>query len=429
MKLLCLALAAVLAAPYARAITFEQAVQQAANHSHEIKRLRLESESADLEKTKALAGYLPKLEVSGRHLFKEQFEELEVEFGGATVIMPAVQPYSVLGVSASWNLFDGFRTTNEYAAAGFKKQAVDQQLSRAQEQKRAEIRTLFYRALGLQVLVDVANQNIATLESHLNEVNSRIRSGVSTRYDALRVEVQLEDARTEKVSAEDGIAIARAKLFQAMNLADTGQPLEGKLPEDFSRVDAGKFKVDAAARTDREALLARRDEALKHAQAGRAHWMPNVSLFGNYETYNNINHSISESDQRFKNSYGVGLAFKWELYDGGADYARQRQLALASGIAEEELVRLEQSIPVDLEEARRRFSYDVLNYKAKLSSIRKAEEAVRLARGGLKAGTRTNTEVLDAVVDLNRAKAAAVKSQIDALEALGQLELSLGHAI
>jgi outer membrane protein TolC len=86
-------------------------------------------------------------------------------------------------------------------------------------------------------------------------------------------------------------------------------------------------------------------------------------------------------------------------------------------------------MPVALEEAKRRFNYDVINFKAKLSSIRKAEEAVRLARGGLKAGIRTNTEVLDAVVDLNRARAAALKSQIDAIEALGLLELSVGHTL
>ena len=119
----------------------------------------------------------------------------------------------------------------------------------------------------------------------------------------------------------------------------------------------------------------------------------------------------------------------WNLFDGGASLASQRQAALANKIADERVARFDQNMPVAVEEAKRRFSYDVINYNAKLSSIRKAEEAVRLAKGGVKAGTRTNTEVLDAVMDLNRAKASAVKSQIDAVEALGQLELSLGYAL
>ncbi|MNL85200.1 hypothetical protein D3C87_2134340 [compost metagenome] len=54
---------------------------------------------------------------------------------------------------------------------------------------------------------------------------------------------------------------------------------------------------------------------------------------------------------------------------------------------------------------------------------------MRLAHGALRAGALTNTEVLDAVLDLNRAKASAVRAQIDAVEALGSLELALGHSI
>jgi outer membrane protein TolC len=142
-----------------------------------------------------------------------------------------------------------------------------------------------------------------------------------------------------------------------------------------------------------------------------------------------MNETPSNANSNFKSSYLVGITLHWNLFDGGADYANQRQRALASGMANERLGQLEKNIPVNFEEAKRRFSYDVLNYRAKLVSIRKAEEAVRLARGGVKAGTLTNTDVLDAVLDLNRARAAAIRSQIDAIDALGQLELSVGHAI
>jgi len=64
-------------------------------------------------------------------------------------------------------------------------------------------------------------------------------------------------------------------------------------------------------------------------------------------------------------------------------------------------------------------TYDASAYTARLSSIRKAEERARLARGGLRAGISTNIEVLDAMGDLNSAKAYVVKTQIDMNEAHG----------
>jgi outer membrane protein TolC len=123
------------------------------------------------------------------------------------------------------------------------------------------------------------------------------------------------------------------------------------------------------------------------------------------------------------------LQFHWNIFDGGADYAEQKQTALAAQRTELELKQLEIQAPAQLEEAKKHFRLSVMSYSTKQSSIKKAEEAVRLARSGLTAGTRTNTEVLDAVVDLNKARAALVKSQIEAIEALGELQLLAGEKV
>ncbi len=413
----------------AHALTLDEAVKYATESSHEIKELRFDYESADWKVKKALSGFLPKLDLEGRHLFKEKFQELDFTMGGVSFTMPVRQPYSILGLNASLNLFDGFRTTNEFSAAKLEKQAAENRLKRAIEQKQAEIRTLFYKALGSQVLVEVANQNIQTLESHMNDVNARIRSGVSTRFDFLRVEVQLEDAKTEKVAAENNVAIARSKLIESIGIADDEKPLVGDLPDEFIRLDLAKVTFQIEDRADRAALIASRDQTEKLVAAAKSHWLPTFSLFGNYEWYNNLNSSITEEDAKFKNAYAVGFKLSWNLFDGGGSYARQQQSLVTKKIAEERLAKLDESLAVSLDEIKRRLIYDITNYKTKLSSIKKAEEAVRLAKGGLRAGARTNTEILDAVLDLNRTKAAMVRSKIDAIEALGLLELAVGHAL
>lgn len=412
----------------AHALTLEEATRSSAENSHELKQIRLSTESADWSRRKAFAGFLPKLELTGRHLFQEQFEVLEIEFGGSTFAMPAIQPYSSLGLTASWEIFGGFDSTNQFRAATLAREAGEHRLKHAEEKNRVAVRSLFFRALGSQILVEVAEQNIATLEGHLKDINSRVRSGVSTKYDGLRAEVQLEEARTDKVAAESNVAVARARLFEAVGRADDGLPLIGKLPDDF-RIAVEKIKVQDATREDRLAQVRTVEAQERSAAAAKAHWMPKVSVFGNEEWYNNSNHYISEDGERFGNAYMLGVQLRWNLFDGGASLASQRLAEIEKQIANEKLAQFDQAAPVDLEESKRRLNYNLINFRAKLGSIRKAEEAVRLARGGLRAGTRTNTEVLDAVVDLNRAKAASIKSQVEAIEALGQLELTVGHSL
>jgi outer membrane protein TolC len=413
----------------AHALSLDEAEHMATGNSHDLKRASLEAESAKWSTRNAYAGYLPKLDLAANHLFSEKFEELEVPFGGETFVMPAIQPYTLFGVRAKWNIFTGLSTKNEVSAASLAEQAAQRTLARTNETLRVDIRTKFYQALGAQTLVDVAEQNIQTLQGHLNDVNSRVRGGVLTRFDVLRSEVQLEDAQTEKIAAIDMAAVARARLFQALGITDDGKPLSGHLPDQWDKLNFQNISAESARRDDREALRLTTERENKLTRLANSNLSPRISLFGGEEWYNNINHSIWETDERFKQSYSVGVEVSWNIFDGGASYAKEQQAALSEQAANERLKQADQAVPVDIDQWKRRLSYSVTNYKAKLSSIRKAEESVRLAKSGLRAGIRTNTEVLDAVVDLNRAKAVAVRSQVEAVEALGQLELAVGYAI
>jgi outer membrane protein TolC len=424
-----LLLSCLLAAGPAVALDLGRATDIALANSHELKSMHYQTLAAQEGETIADAGYLPRVTLGGQHVFAEHWMELELLFGGQDVIVPSIQPYTDVGLQANWEIFSGFQTTNQAAAARANTQAAVHGERRAEERLRATIRTLFYRALGSQVLVDVADQNLKTLEGHLQDVNARVRSGVSTRFDTLRVEVQIEEARTEKIAAESQVAVQRARFYEALGVADDGARLDGELPTDFTRYETSKLTLAHLQREDRLAQQERVTEAERLAKASKAHWLPRISLFGTHEFYNNYNHSIWDEDEHFKTQSIFGVRFSWNLFDGGADLAAQKQAALNQLVAKERLAQFDNDVPAEFEESKRRFEYDVINFKAKQSSVKKAEEAVRLARGGLRAGTRTNTEVLDAVVDLNRAKAAVVKSQVDAIDALGTLELTLGHAL
>jgi outer membrane protein TolC len=231
------------------------------------------------------------------------------------------------------------------------------------------------------------------------------------------------------MAAQDNVAIARAKLFQAANLPDDKEPLSGKLPSDWSSIHTENLVLKPEARSDRQVRVLNEESAARMASASRAHWYPQVSLVAGSEWYNNDNHSLLGDSSRYKSAYDVGLNLSWSLFDGGSSLASDRIAANARLEAAQKLKSLDDQIPVDFELWKRRLRYSVAAYEARTSAIKKAEESIRLAKSGVRAGTRTNTEILDAELELNQSRARAVKAQIDAVEALSNLEIALGTQI
>ena len=84
---------------------------------------------------------------------------------------------------------------------------------------------------------------------------------------------------------------------------------------------------------------------------------------------------------------------------------------------------------LEFETWKRRFVTNAEVNRARLRTEEKSQESVRLATLGLKAGTNTNSEVLDAELDLFRSRAGIVRAQMDAAEALINLELAVGKKL
>lgn len=415
---------------FAWSIDLSQAQKQAEEQNHSLRALAGEVDEASWKKLEALSGHLPHISLSARRLFDEKFVDTPVpaEFGGGT--LPAVEPFTYYRAQASLTVFDGLATWNRYQAARLGYEAKRFRYSRAKLALDAEVRLEFYRALGAQNMVDVADQNIKTLEQHLNDVNAQIRGGISTKFDSLRIEVQLQDARTEKMAADDDLILARQKFWKVLGVPDDGLPFSGALPAQWNETKYQQVQFKIENREDREAQL-REEEAISHlSSAAKGFWFPRVDLFGSHDWYNNLDKNWDgPNGTNYKPAYMVGVMLTWDLFDGGRSLAQEYEAAARMKQSEEKLKDLNTQIPLDVEFWKRRLLYSISSYKAKQLAIAKAQESVRLARNGVRAGTRTNTEVLDAELDLNRAKAKSVTAQIDAIEALGNLELAVGHAL
>ncbi len=255
-------------------------------------------------------------------------------------------------------------------------------------------------------------------------VQDLLNNGQATRFDVLRVEVQLSEAKTERLSSQDRVLLARHKLSLAMGVEADDRPLSGDLPLPGSMSPPKGVALADKPDLRAQALQARAAEAeLRAAQrAGR----PRISLVGGYQWYNNAQMDVADTAD-YQNAYQVGFAADWDLFNGGATVAREREAAARAEQARQGERKARLQAGWDRELWTRRLAYSIALYQAKQEDVSKSQESVRLATLGEKAGTRTSTEVLDAELDSFRASAGAVQAQMDAAEALINLELALGQ--
>jgi len=411
-----------------QSVTYQEVLAKAKDNNPSIRQLRLTNESAEWQRKKAFSTFMPKLSLNANYRFDEKYELMPYDLGGQKGEMPLESPYTDFDFRATYTVFEGFGGMNTYRAASLQERASQLELRRAEFQLEREVRSRFYQALGTQTLATVAGQRVKNLEEHLDQAKRYVKYGYSTNYDALRIEVQLADARTEKIQADDNVVIAKNRLAQIMGLETLPAMLAGDFPTLDKIAIPGDLNAEVQNRDDIQAKLLREESAARLASASKSWWSPKLNLYADKMFYNFEDREVSDSG-KYKDAYAIGLSLNWEFFDGGAAYASQRQAANQQKIAAETTRAAMIQLPQEFDLWKRKYTYSVSVYKSKSVAISQAQEAVRQATLGKKAGTRTVNDLLDSELELDLSKAKMVQAQIDAMEALSQLELASGRSL
>ena len=414
-------------------LTVPDAIEAGRRNSPELRRLELAVEAASWKKWETLSGHLPQFALNSNYFLAAKYPVLSVSLvpQQPAITIPSAYPQTNIEVSGSWTFFDGLGTWNLYQAAALGHEAAELELRSAQFHTAESIRVKFFHALAAQQLAEVANQNIETLEHHLHLVEVSEQAGTGTRVDVLRLKAQLEEARAEKILADDNVELAKRILGEVMGLNEAPQTLSASLPVPDENKVARALELKVQDRQDYQAQAKREAASDRMNAAGWGPFAPRISLFA-VEQFYGYNSTFSPSivaTQGLNNASALGLKLTWNLFDGGSSIARKAQLDAQAKQTVELTRKMLLSATSEFETWKRRYHYNVALFRARQRSVEQSEESVRLAEISVKAGTKTHSEVLDAERDLFRSRAGVIQAQLAAAEALSNLELALGHAI
>ncbi len=411
-------------------LSLKEAILESLANSPVLRQQAFKSEEARYRSSEAFAGHLPTVALQGNYLNAKTSMKSDMKLPGASsaVSIDQVVPTSMVTLNASWPLFDGLATTHRVSASEQMAESSAKELEWARFQLERQVTLQYFRTIASRQLYDVTMQNRKTLDDHLKDVRLFRSAGLATTYDVLRVETQASEAQSEVLNAQDNVAQAQDALAELMGKDQEPRTASGLLPVIQKSKIPELTAPPKSTRKDLEALentLSGMDEQLA---AARGHWAPKLSLVGQYSYYNNRNDKPMDM-AAYRNFYQAGLGLTWVLFDGLASTERVHEVVSQRAQVEQTIAQRRLKARHEDEFWRRKLDYFLALYQTRVSDIAKAQESVRLAQAGQKAGTRTNSDLLDAESELFRAKAGAVNAQMGTIEAMVNLEVARGEAL
>ena len=434
---LCLAaLASIPAVAQPRdTLTVNTAVEVALANNTSLRVSAARMQGADARSREAQSALLPTVKFEAGYRRLSDVAPFSVQLPimpSPIVISPTVLDNYSLRASVQQPLFTGFKLqSNARAAELLAEAARTDRLADAAEVTLAA-RTAYWVLYQTRETRKFLEENVVRLESYTKDVQKLLESGMATRNDLLRVEVQLANARLSLIDAANDAEVAQMSLNVAMGAGINrtwvleASPAAEIPVTGYHALNADSLSVNAfAARSDIKAIEYRLDAARSSARAAEGNWWPQLFLSGSYY-YNRPNSRIMPTLDQFKDTWDVGVTLQFDVWNWGAT-ARQVDQARAT-VQQQEAVLVQVRENVAFEVRRQLLARDRAAAKADVGrlAVQQAEENVRTLQEKFRSGLATSTELLDADVALLQAKTSHTAALVEQLIARARLTRATG---
>ena len=418
-------------------ITIEQAIELALKNNRDIQEARLQVERSQAELRQERAAIFPTLDVTsgltyGNSLFLdstlEQSIDARAEDNAATnPNLTQDQARAIAedsftnastssfnfssGLSLNYDIYDGGRRGASIRAAEKQLRSTELNLEAIVEQTRFETASDYYDLQDSDAQVEIQEAAVEDSLQTLRDAQLLERAGLGTRFDVLRAEVELAQARQRLTTAIANQNISRRQLAETLSVSHSTELATADAVE-----QAGTWNLELAEtivqafknRAELEQLLLQREINQEQRTIALSSIRPRLTANANYSVDDDLEDDFDISDQ-----YSVGVNLQWRLFDGGAARAAAEQEEIDAEISETNFADQRNQIRFAVEQAYFQLESNQSNIQTATREVELAQESLRLARLRFQAGVGTQTDVIDAQTQLTTARGNLLSSIID----------------
>ena len=409
-------------------LSLADAVNLALAQNPNLLRARKDLEAAQgiAVQTRAIA--LPSFGLAGAYSAVQQSDVDIVEAPGLTYGTP--QNWSTQARLVQ-NFYQGGRMLSALRVANLTKDQSMLNYQTALADTVVAVQLAYYDVLLAVQQITVQEASVELLSRELADTTRRFDAGTVPRFNVLRAEVELANAKPRLISARHSLRTSKNNLanllgfnipqatFEDIPLTLSGrleaEPYEIELPRAVALALEHRTELDSLRKAQ-----ALRQEDIVNAKAG---YQPVLQGYFGYDVHNSL---LSQDISVVKNGWMAGVQMSWNIFDG-----RRTQGRVTEATANYDRAR------VDVDDTSRRIELEVRTTYSKFVEAREvldsqkkvqeeAEEALRLARARSEAGTGTQLDVLSAQTALTDARTTQVQALHDYAAARAQLQRALG---
>ena len=376
--------------------------------------------------TRAIA--IPKLNLTGNYSNVEKTDIDMISGQGFTY-----------GTSENWatqlkvvqSLYEGGRILSALRAARLTRERSLLDYDTTVANTIVDVQVAYYDVLLALQQITVQEASVELLGRELADTQRRFDAGTVPRFNVLRAEVELANARPKLIRARNSYRIAKNNLINQLGfnipkeaLEDVPLTLSGKLVAEPYKMDLLQAIVLAQQKRTELGSL-RKTQALRKEDIvnAKAPYRPSLQAFGGYDVHNS---QLSQDIGDENHGWIAGVQMTWSLFDG-----RRTQGKVIEATA------LYERAGVDLDDTSRRIDLEVRTaysnfieadevLKSQEKVLEEAEEALRLARARNEAGSGTQLDVLSAQTALTEARTTQSLALRDYSVARARLERAVG---
>jgi outer membrane protein TolC len=418
--------AGTLTAQQPRRVTLGDALRLALQNQPATVQARQDVRVAEAQERQAFGAFLPSINTNMSET-RNSTTRVDATSGGARPNQP---PYNAsLGLSASLDLFTGFRRGAQRRSAGATTALREATQLRQEYAVALSTKQAFFNALAAQELVAVAETRLRRADEQLKLVSERLRLGATTRSDSLRSRVEYGNAQLTLIQAQADLRTAEANLARAIGIEGLVAPAgDTTLEIRLGALDTAGLRREALATApsirEAEASVTSTRASLS---ASRAAYLPTVTATGNKNWVRTENDLFSGVP--FTPSWSVRVALSYPIFNG---FLRETNIVSADANATAAEARMRDArlfLDANLTQSFAALEAAAAKIDVARVSVAAAEEDLRMQRERYRLGASTIIEVLTSQVSLDQAQVDLVRARYDYLVARAQIEAYVGHSL
>jgi len=414
-------------------LTLEQCIKLALENNHDLKQVKLDKEKADEQIRQAFGeSVLPSIEgiASYNRALKRPEFSMETPFFSGT--FPSGTDHTLTtGIQLEQPLFTGAMFLSVKIAKTYA-EIANYSLVYSQSDLILKVKDAYYTYLLSKEFVTLAELQLKRAEENFSVTKAMYNTGKVSEYDFIRADVQYKNYIPGLTEAKNQVKLAanNLKILLGLNLDNEVVIDESLTPKEFKSTAQDEGIKNIIQRNPLLKQMNLKKEFSNYSEAYQfTRHLPEVTIFGNWQSQAQENNPRNFFDWRYKNSFSMGLNLRVPIFKGFSIDSKVQQAQIDLKKADEDLIKTKNNLLNDLENTLLTIQKTKEQSSSYQAAVDQTEKGYQIAQKRYSSGMSSQLEITDALVEVTRAKVNYLNSLYQLYVLHARLDLLFGLSL